>query len=94
MGLEVGLSSGAENDRSAGFFGQVDMPRHEVGVKVSFQDVFDPGIVLGCTIEVRLRFAQRVDDDGFAFTFDVVGGFGQTSGIQLFNFHRGDFFTV
>jgi hypothetical protein len=77
----------AVHDGRAGFPGQVDVARHEIGVKVSFKDVFDLHPVFFHPIQVGFGFPQGVDKRCFAVAFDVIRALSEAAGVDLFDFH-------
>lgn len=87
IGVEGRVGIGAVHDGRAGFFAEVDVAAHEVGVEVRFKNVLDGRAGFFGFVEVGGDFAERVNDYCFAFTFDVVGALCQAAGINLFDFH-------
>jgi hypothetical protein len=84
------LSAGfrAEIDLRSGAFRQFPMPRHEVGMDVSLDDVFDSPILTSCRIEVDIHIALGIDDDCDAFRRNHVRGMGQAAQIESFHLYR------
>ena len=67
------------------------MAADEIRVKVGFEDVFDLFPPCFCAVDIGLHFTQRVYDDGFVAALDVVCALGETSGVDLFDFHGYNF---
>ena len=78
---------GAVDDGGAGLFSKRDVPAHEVGVKMRFEDVLDVDPVGRRAVDVGLHFTQGVDDDALAVAVDVVGALCQAAGVNLFDVH-------
>ena len=77
----------AVNDGRAGFLGQVKVTRNEIGVEVGLKNIFELSALFFQFFDIGRRLPQGINDHGLPFAFDVVGGFRQTSGIDLFDFH-------
>jgi hypothetical protein len=56
----------AKNDLCAGTRGEFAMPADEVGVQVSFNDVFDREILARRFVDVLIDVALWIDDGGLA----------------------------
>ena len=75
------------HDGCTRFFGQINVAGNEVSVKVGLKNVFELGAIFSQFFEVRLGFAQGVDDDRLSFTFDIICCLSQAAGIDLLYFH-------
>ena len=73
--------------RGAGLCGELLVSGDEVGVQMGFDDVFDAQAVLGGGLEINVDIALRVDDGGDAVGPDQIRGVGQTSEVELFEYH-------
>jgi hypothetical protein len=71
---EFSAGSHAEIDVRSGAFRKFAMSRHEVGMDVSLDDVFDLGIHASCRFEVNIHIALRIDDGGDALRPNHVRG--------------------
>ena len=63
------------------------MTRHEVGVEVRFQHIFDGGTAVLRQIEVGLDLTEGVHNGGFPIALDVVRALGKATGVNLLDFH-------
>jgi hypothetical protein len=87
---EFGTGSGSEIDARSGPFSELAMARHEVGMQMRFDDVFDPAACTGGRFEVNLDVALWVDDGGNALGHDHVRRMGkapQVEPLDLYGFH-------
>ena len=84
----VGPHQLAAVDGGAGFLGNFQVRRHEVGVRMGLDNGYDGGVVLVGEVVVGLRVAGRVDDGDLAAAADGVAGVGQALIIKLLNLYR------
>lgn len=74
---EFGSGSSAQVDPGSRAFRQLAMSRHEVGMEVSLDDVFDVPILAGCHLQVEIDVALRIDDGCDTLGSDHVRRMGQ-----------------
>ena len=53
-------------------FGQVNMTRNKVGMKMGFKNILNPGAIFFCFFDIWRNFTQRIYNNGFPFAFNVV----------------------
>ena len=85
---ELSAGSRAEIDLSPGAFRQLAMPRHEVSMEVSLDDVLDSPILTSCRIDVNIHIALRIDDGCDALRCNHVRGMSQAAQIESFHLYR------
>src|SRR5262245_14233497 len=85
---ELRTGSRADIDLRSGAFRKFAVSRHEVGMDVSLDDVFDLPPFAGCRLEVDVDIALGIDDSREAIGPDHVGGVGQTAQIESLDLYR------
>ena len=85
---ELSAGSRAEIDLRSGAFRQFAMSRHEVGMEVSLDNVFDLPILAGCRFEVDIHIALGIDDGCDALRRNHVRGVGQAAQIESLHLYR------
>src|SRR6202035_5719347 len=68
-------------NRSASYFGEIQMTTHKIRMKMSFENIGDGCAPLLCQFEVGINIPQRVYDSSFSLAFNIIGSFAQTTGI-------------
>ena len=83
------LGPGAEMDGRADPLRELEMTRHEVGMKVGQEDVANLERLAFGVLEILVDVALRVHDgrDAGRLVRDQVGGMGQTAEVVLFENH-------
>src|SRR5262249_6617085 len=76
-----------KNDLGPGTSGQFAVTTHEIGMQMSFNDVLDGEIIGRCFLDVLVDIALGIDNHGFTFRADEIGGMGQAGEIELFEVH-------
>ena len=87
--VEIGRSIGPKDNGRSSLFREGEVARHKVCVEVRLQYVLDGGASFVGQIDVRLHFAQRIDNGRFSVAFNIVRALGKASGVNLFDFHGG-----
>ena len=76
-----GVGLGAVNDGSSRFLGQIDVPRHKIGVEMGLENVLDGSPPFFGHTDVGGCFAEGVNDGRLAVAFNVIGSLRQAAGI-------------
>src|SRR6187549_1694275 len=87
VSVKLRLGAGAIYNCRAGAGRQVDVTGDKVCVEVGFKYIPDGDAIGPGPFQVRLHFAQWIDDGGFLSRTDVIGTLCQASGVDLFDFH-------
>ena len=85
---EFGIGTGPVYDRGTRSLAQVNMTAYKVGVKMSFKNVFDPGLSFIGQRQVRINITEWVDDSRFSVAFNIIGRLTKATGVQLLNEHK------
>jgi len=88
---ETGFRIRTIDDRCAGYFCQVKMPAHKIGMEMSFENVFDLRLAFFCQLEVGIDVPERVYNCRLSFAVDIISRFTEATGIQLLNEHNSAF---
>jgi len=75
-------------DTRSGAFRQFAMSRNEVGMNVSFDDVFDLHVFGRCRVEVDVHVALGIDDGCHALRRNHIRGVGQAAQIESLHLYR------
>ena len=79
--------SWSEDDGGPGFIRQVQMAAYEICVKMGFENIVDGSPVAVGLIYIRFGFPERINNSRFPIAFNIIRGFCEAAGIDLFNFH-------
>ena len=74
-------------DRRACFTAEIQVARNKIRVEVCFKNVFQFDTISFQAIEIRLHFAQRVNDHGLSIRGDIICALSEATGIDLFYIH-------
>ena len=75
MKIKTGFGGGPEYDGGIRFTCQFKVSADKIRMKMSFEDIFDNGIVVFRNLQIEIWIPYGVDDGSFSITWNKVRSF-------------------